>query len=302
MKKPVRTAAIALLALAAVAGATYGVLVLRDPAPQRPPVHARPPTAAPLGQARPRPPAPGNAPPAGQAVPRPVPPIAGRPIGPGPIVRPYIYPPVGVGVWYDWRYPYAYPPYSWPGPFPIVVEDGATGSVRVDVSPKDAAVYVDGYYAGLVDDFSGIFHHLTLSAGPHTLEVRKPGFETLTVAIFVPADRTITYRGTLLPAQPGAIEEETAPGISASSAGSAVVPDSPGDLLFDVTPKDARLYVDGYYVGVVDDFEGRRHRLTLMPGVHHIELQAEGYESAEADVTIQSRETTTYRGALTRAK
>jgi hypothetical protein len=182
------------------------------------------------------------------------------------------------------------------------VPETATGDVRLDVSPKDAAVYVDGYYAGIVDDFNGVFHHLTLTAGPHAIELRKTGLETLTVEMFVQPGQTITYRATMSAAQPGSVGEETEPGSAAAPAAGAALPEPPGDLRFDVTPKDAQVYVDGYYVGIVDDFEGRRQRLNLLPGAHHIELQAQGYEPAEVDVTIQSRQTTTYRGALTRVK
>ena len=39
--------------------------------------------------------------------------------------------------------------------------------------PRDAAVYVDGYYAGIVDDFDGVFQRLTLEVGPHRIELER---------------------------------------------------------------------------------------------------------------------------------
>jgi len=33
-------------------------------------------------------------------------------------------------------------------------------AVKFDVKPKEAAVYIDGYYAGLVDDYDGAFQRL----------------------------------------------------------------------------------------------------------------------------------------------
>jgi hypothetical protein len=182
------------------------------------------------------------------------------------------------------------------------VSDAVAGSVRLDVSPNDADVYVDGFFAGIVRDFNGAFRHLTTTAGPHAIEFRKTGLETLSVEIYVQPDHTITYRTTMQPAQPGLPSEETEPGLDPPSASGAVPPGPPGDLFFDATPKDAQVYVDGYYVGTVADWEGRHHRLTLAPGVHSVELQASGYEPAMADVTIESHQTTTYREALTRAK
>ena len=65
------------------------------------------------------------------------------------------------------------------------------------MKPRDAEVYVDGYYAGLVDDFDGMFQKLELEAGPHRIEVRKAGFSTMTFEVRVPADESVTYRGEL---------------------------------------------------------------------------------------------------------
>jgi hypothetical protein len=72
-----------------------------------------------------------------------------------------------------------------------------TGHLRLKVKPRDAEVYVDGYYAGLVDDFDGMFQKLELEAGPHRIEVRKAGFSTMTFEVRVPADESVTYRGEL---------------------------------------------------------------------------------------------------------
>jgi len=91
--------------------------------------------------------------------------------------------------WYGW-YPPPGPVYA-PGPF---IDAGA---VRLKVKPVEAEVYVDGYYAGIVDDFDGVFQKLRLEAGPHRIEIRAPGFATLDVDIRIEPDHTTTYRGTL---------------------------------------------------------------------------------------------------------
>ena len=54
-----------------------------------------------------------------------------------------------------------------------------TGSVKLLIKPRDAQVFVDGYYVGIVDEFDGSFQRLKLDEGPHRIEVRKEGFETL---------------------------------------------------------------------------------------------------------------------------
>ena len=42
-------------------------------------------------------------------------------------------------------------------------------------APPDARVFVDGYYAGVVDDYDGVFQHLNLEAGPHHIEIEEEG-------------------------------------------------------------------------------------------------------------------------------
>jgi hypothetical protein len=73
------------------------------------------------------------------------------------------------------------------------------GSLKIKVKPRDAEVFVDGYYAGTVDDFDGIFQSLKLAQGGYRIEVRKPGYETLHFDVRVQPDRTITFRGDLKP-------------------------------------------------------------------------------------------------------
>ena len=73
-----------------------------------------------------------------------------------------------------------------------------------------------------------------------------------------------------------------------------------GALRLKVKPADASVYVDGYYVGVVDDFDGVFQRLHLEPGPHRIEIRAPEYETLSFDVLIDPDHTTTYHGELDR--
>ena len=74
---------------------------------------------------------------------------------------------------------------------------GPTGGLRLKVDPKDAAVYVDGYYAGIVDDFDGRFQHLDLIPGPHRVEVIASGYDSLVFDIDIRPHHTTEYRGQL---------------------------------------------------------------------------------------------------------
>jgi PEGA domain len=74
----------------------------------------------------------------------------------------------------------------------------ATGTLRLDVEPRTAQVYIDGFYVGSVAAMNGM--GLTLRAGWHRLECRAPGYETPAVNVTVEAKRTTTYHLALQPA------------------------------------------------------------------------------------------------------
>jgi hypothetical protein len=175
----------------------------------------------------------------GQVVTRRAVPRSVAPLPPGPVhVTPYhgygrqYYNPGGFGyyyydpwIWYGFGWPgyapywagyygsvpyyYGYGPgygYGYGAPYygsAITAYGGphgwSIGGVRLKVEPNDAEVYVDGYYAGVVDDFDGMWQQLRLDDGGHRIEVRKPGMETLTFEVMIQPGRTITHRGRLTP-------------------------------------------------------------------------------------------------------
>ena len=56
------------------------------------------------------------------------------------------------------------------------------------------------------------------------------------------------------------------------------------------------MFADGYYVGIVNDFDGVFQHLNLEAGPHRIEVRVPGYDDAvEFDVFIQPGRTITFR-------
>jgi hypothetical protein len=124
------------------------------------------------------------------------------------IVRPYPYPTRTYVVPYGYR-PYGYRPgwnlnlyfgapyatYGYPAAYGYyALQPGvAYGALRIVDAPQDAQVLVDGYYAGVVDDYDGVFQHLNLVAGPHNIEIDEAGYEPILFAVNVQPGRTITY-------------------------------------------------------------------------------------------------------------
>jgi hypothetical protein len=75
-----------------------------------------------------------------------------------------------------------------------------------------------------------------------------------------------------------------------------------GSLRLKVKPGNAQVFIDGYYVGIVDNFDGVFQRLGIEAGAHKIEVRAEGFEQVEFDVMVTPGETVTYKGELKRVQ
>lgn len=124
---------------------------------------------------------------------------------------PYAFTGLGLGYYYYdpfWRGYYGgpYGPYGYDGYYsgysgyayaPSYDQDEGEAAVHLKVKPRDASVFVDGYFTGTVDSYDGIFQKLHLQSGPHRIEVRKPGFEPLSFDVNLEPGQTITYEGDL---------------------------------------------------------------------------------------------------------
>ena len=71
------------------------------------------------------------------------------------------------------------------------------GALRLKIKPRDAEVYVDGYYVGVVDEFDGMFQRLHIEPGAHRIEVRAAGYDTLVFEVKISQDHTTTYQGEM---------------------------------------------------------------------------------------------------------
>jgi hypothetical protein len=122
----------------------------------------------------------------------------------------------GYGYYDPWGYGYGgypgyggYSPYGyyggyydpWYGGYPASPQSSYTysdeGSLKLKIKPRDAEVYVDGYFVGVVDDFDGIFQKLHIESGAHRIEVRAAGYEPLAFDVRIASEHTTTYQGEL---------------------------------------------------------------------------------------------------------
>jgi len=118
----------------------------------------------------------------------------------GTYYRPYVFRPrfsIGFNIFAGYPVPYTYPyPYAYRVGRPPA---SYYGGIVLEIEPIDAAVYVDGAYAGVVADFDGSRQPLTLTAGAHRIEVEEQGLAPLVFDVIVQPGQVIPYRGDLRP-------------------------------------------------------------------------------------------------------
>lgn len=74
-----------------------------------------------------------------------------------------------------------------------------TGELRLQVRPPDAQVFINGAYAGTVDNFDGTFQALRLEQGDYKVEIVLPGYEPLDFDVRITPGEKVTYKGDLVP-------------------------------------------------------------------------------------------------------
>jgi hypothetical protein len=187
-----------------------------------------------------------------------------------------------------------------------------SGSVRVLVDPAEARVYVDGYYAGTVDDFDGLFQRLRVSPGRHEIALKLEGHKTYRTRLYVAPDSTVKLHYEMekgsgetfedltkdVPASEGRreAEQEARWRESESQAQADERVALGGRLKLTVEPADASVYVDGAFRGSAREAS----ELRLPAGRHRVEVVRPGYRTVDREVDIAPGEATELRIELER--
>lgn len=222
-----------------------------------------------------------------------------------------------LGYWrFDQRYPY---PYPFPGPYPrypyAYRYDEFSAAVRVEVRPREAQVFVDGYFAGLVDDFDGIFQRLHVRPGPHEIVVHLDGYQQIREQLYLNARATVSIRDTMRPLAPGepaperpvpsapppetsrpGLQPRPEPGRRPEERQPAARPVRFGTLSLMVQPGDAQVLVDGEPWALSPG--QNRMTIELPPGRHRVEVRKEGFQTYSEEVLIRPGATLTLNVSL----
>ena len=208
--------------------------------------------------------------------------------------------------WGPGAYPYAYSP---------VYDDSA--DVRVQVKPKQAAVYVDGYYAGIVDDFDGIFQRLTVPPGQHELTLYLEGYRTIRQQLYLSPHSNYNVRYTMEKLGAGETSEKPAPAppVPPPPTGTFRQPRTPlngplgpppgpppaggpiapgvsanvGTIIVRVQPGGAEVTIDGERWTSSDD---ERLIVQVSAGRHRVDVRKDGYRPVSTEVDVRGGATT----------
>jgi hypothetical protein len=141
---------------------------------------------------------------------------------PGVFIRGGYYDPFWGGFYPYGLFPFAYYPYS-----AYAYDRALDSDLKVKATPKDAQVFVDGYYAGVSDHFDGAFQRLHVTAGGHVITIYKDGYRTTSRSIYARPGSTTTISDRLQPLAPGEVSAPPVAPVSPTVA--PVEPQTPSD-------------------------------------------------------------------------
>jgi hypothetical protein len=200
-------------------------------------------------------------------------------------------------------YPAPYPIFGFP-PFPAGYPADHIISLRLQITPRDALVFVDGFPAGVVDDYDGVFQRLRLIPGNHEVTVYLRGYRTFRQAMYFNPGSTHTIKQALIPLSPGEPEEpEPTPRPLPSApppAGAAMqaAPDAQrGMLALRIQPPDAAVYIDGELWRAPQGID--RLVVQLTEGGHRVRVDKPGLQPFTTEIDVRAGETTNLNVSLT---
>jgi hypothetical protein len=158
-------------------------------------------------------------------------------------------------------------------------------AVKVNVSPSQARVFLDGRYIGISDDWddSGGGALVTFSEGKHRFRFTYPGRKDLLI------DVTFGLKGADDKIELDMKMEKGEPGTPSGPEGKMSSPDykTVGPVRFEVKPPDATVTVDGRVIGAASQYRDKDLKL-YDPAVHDVLVSAPGYKTKHIRIIASS--------------
>ena len=150
-----------------------------------------------------------------------------------------------------------------------------TGTLKVKATTGRAGVFVDDKYVGPASNF-GMTRSYAVSAGEHTITLREPRYEPATTHVTIVAGKTATVKVDLKP-----LPEPKGPFGTLRTIGGE---------------KYSAVYVNGAYMGHVDEFDNFAQGLLLPAGEYTVKIvSVSGTPLVEQKVQLKANETVIVR-------
>lgn len=89
---------------------------------------------------------------------------------------------------------------------PRAIVPTVTATLKLNIKPKRAAVFLDEKYVGHAGEFGGKFHSMLISPGKHTVRVELPGYRTFLTEVNLLANQETEVKTELVV---GTIQQNT---------------------------------------------------------------------------------------------
>ena len=89
---------------------------------------------------------------------------------------------------------------------PTATVPNVTATLKLNIKPNRAAVFLDEKYVGHAGEFGGTFRSMKISPGKHTVRVELPGYRTFLTEVDLLANQETEVKTELVP---GSIEQNT---------------------------------------------------------------------------------------------
>lgn len=262
-------------------------------------------------------------------------PSGGNGRGPVVVIAPQRQPTVIYPPWYGpwgwgWPGPFGYP-YPYPYPYRGRFYDDSA-ELRIQATPRETEVYVDGARAGIVDDYDGIFQRLHLTPGDHEITLYLAGFRTWSERRYFAPHSNHRILHTMLQLAPGQPDDprpvppppppprdrddrdRPLPGDRRDPPPDRPEPRNPppdreppvdrpanlprdmGTLSVGIEPADAEITLDGAKQTLPAG--QRRLIVQLAEGVHRLVITKAGYQTFETDLQIRRGRTMAFNVSL----
>jgi PEGA domain len=145
-----------------------------------------------------------------------------------------------------------------------------TGRLKTEIDPGRAGVFIDGKYVGPAANFK-MARTYELSPGEHEIRLAEPRYEDIVTKVMITAGKKTVVKESM----------------------KALPPAKPpfGKLRVENPDHFAAVYVNGHFMGHVDEFSNFAQALLLNPGTYEVRIAPLNGAPVIKSVTIEADKT-----------